>query len=64
MNCLDIKITALNTPLAMKIRDAGQHLSLRASVVCGVDFSWTSVVDASGDELCDASGDTLLVKFQ
>ncbi len=64
MNCLDIKITALNTPLVMKIHDAGKHLDFHASIVCGVDFSWTSLADASGDILCDANGDTLLVKFQ
>lgn len=64
MNCLDIKIMALNTPLVMNVSDAGEHLNLRASLICGVDFSWTSVADASGNELCDASGDTLLVKFQ
>lgn len=64
MNCLDIKVTALNTPLVMKIHDAGNHLNFHASIVCGVDFSWTYIADANGNELCDASGDTLLVKFQ
>lgn len=64
MNCLDIKITTLNTPLVMNIRDAGQHLNFRASAICGVDFSWTSAKDSSGNVLYDASGDILLIKFQ
>lgn len=64
MNCLDIKITVLNTPLVMKIHDAGKHLNFHASTVCGVDFSWTGLADSEGNDLYDASGDVLLVKFQ
>jgi hypothetical protein len=75
MNCLDIKITGLNTPLVIKVNDVAQHLNPYTSdvaqhlnpytsVVCGVDFSWVILSDASGDNLYDASGDTLLVKIK
>lgn len=59
-----VKIEGRNEPLRVLIQSSAPHIKVNGSNVCGVDFSWDSLLDFDGIALFDADNERLLINIK
>lgn len=60
----EVKVDGRNEPLRFLIQSTAPHIKVNGSNVCGVDFSWDSLLDFDGIALFDADNERLLINIK
>lgn len=60
----EVKIEGRNEPLLFLVQSTAPHIKVNGSNVCGVDFSWDSLLDFDGIALFDADNERLLINIK
>lgn len=60
----EVRIEGRNELLRFLIKSTAPHIKVNGSNVCGVDFSWDSLLDCDGVALFDADNERLLINIK